>query len=103
MLSACFYNNLTCYLTRAESYDQGEQMALCPALVSTMHTGLTTGVSRELHKCITTLRISAMLVLLPTLEIATIDKAMNGNTGKVKPNCKYDPTLHNMRGLQGLF
>ena len=51
-------------------------MALCPALVSTMHTGLTTGVSRELHNCITTLRISAMLALLPTLEIATIDKAM---------------------------
>ena len=64
------------HVTRAESYDQGDQMVLCPALVSTMHTGPTTGVSSKLHNCITTLTNSAKCVLLPTLEIATIDNAI---------------------------
>ena len=58
---------------------QGDQMALCPALVSTMHTGVTTRVSSELHNsCITTLKTVQSWCFYPFKD------CHNSDTGKVK-------------------
>ena len=75
-------------------YDQGDQMVLCPALVSTMHTGLTTGVSSEFHRN----PYEQWKVRAFTHFRDCHNWQSNGNTGKVKPNCKYNPHIAQYEG-----